>query len=455
MYLLYSFLLTLGLVILLPRFVVDAFRAGKYVTGLRERLGSLPLPENSESPLIWLHCVSVGETEAARPLVRSLKQNFPNHRLAISTTTVTGQQVARSAFPQDAVAIFYFPVDWTWTVRRVLRTLRPSAVVIMETELWPNLLRECHRQSIPTALVNGRISETSFRRYRWIRSFMRHVLSHLSVAIMQSDADATRLRELGMPADRILMYGNLKFDGVAGSEKDRSTADAMRRRFALNESKRVIVAASTHEPEESIIVDAFKALAQTRYDQSLCLIIAPRHPERFDEVARQLNGTGMKWARRSHEESADDANARIILIDSIGELRAAYALADVAFVGGSVAALGGHNVLEPASQGVCVITGPHMNNFAAIMMAFLARDAIVQLPNVPFEQMPEVLASTLGSLLDDAARRHQIANSARGVCEANRGATERTIQTLGHLLTQASATTNAISFSTLQPTAIK
>src|ERR1041385_1370517 len=213
MYLLYSLLLALGLVILLPRFAVDAFRAGKYVTGLRERLGRVTLENDRARPLIWLHCVSVGETEAARPLVKALSERFPLYRLAVSTTTVTGQQVARQAFP-DAATIFYFPLDLTWIVRRVLTILRPSAVLIMETELWPNLLRECRRQSIPVALLNGRISQNSFRRYLWIRGFMRRVLGDLSVAIMQSEPDADRIRHLGLPADRLLMHGSLKFDSA-------------------------------------------------------------------------------------------------------------------------------------------------------------------------------------------------------------------------------------------------
>src|ERR1043165_1625851 len=233
MYLLYSLLLTLGLVILLPRFAVDAFRAGKYVTGLRERLGRVTLENDCARPLIWLHCVSVGETEAARSLVKALSERFPLHSLAVSTTTVTGQQVAKRAFP-DAATIFYFPLDLTWIVRRVLTILRPSAVLIMETELWPNLLRECRRQSIPVALLNGRISENSFRRYLWIRSFMRRVLGNISVAIMQSQADTERIRELGMPADRLLTHGNIKFDGAELSEIDASLADGFRDRFAFS-----------------------------------------------------------------------------------------------------------------------------------------------------------------------------------------------------------------------------
>src|SRR4030088_2512660 len=223
MYLLYSLLLTVGFVVMLPWFAVDALSSRKYITGLRQRLGNLPKILPDDRPLIWLHCVSVGETEAARPLVRALLERFPYYRLVISTTTVTGQRIARDAFGSDAAAVIYFPIDWAWTVGRVLRTLRPAAVLIMETELWPHLLRECHRRAIPVALINGRISITSFRRYKLIRPFIRQLLNHLAIALMQSEQDATRIRELGMPGDKVLMPGNLKFDSAESSIDDLAT----------------------------------------------------------------------------------------------------------------------------------------------------------------------------------------------------------------------------------------
>jgi 3-deoxy-D-manno-octulosonic-acid transferase len=453
MYLLYSLLLTLGLVILLPRFAVDALRAGKYVTGLRERLGRVPIQNDRDRPLIWLHCVSVGETEAAKPLVKALTERFPLHRLAVSTTTVTGQQVARRAF-KDNATIFYFPLDLNWIVRRVLRTLRPSAVLIVETELWPNLLRECHRRSIPVALLNGRISQNSFRRYLWIRSFMRRVLRNISVAIMQSQADAERIRDLGMPADRVLTHGNIKFDGAEPSDADVSLTDNLRERFAFSPDQNIIVAASTHDPEETIVIEAFRRLMNDKVN-SARLIIAPRHPERFEEVAKQLDASGLKWSRRSAPESAADGSANVILLDSIGELRAVYALADVAFVGGSIAPRGGHNVLEPASQGVCTVTGPHMNNFAAITSALLAEHAIVQLPEAPIEEAAKGLSSTLSDLLESRDRRQHIGQRARAVCDRNRGATEKTVQTILQLLQHADSAEQPIPLPAFSATATK
>jgi len=454
MYLLYSLLLTLGLVILLPRFAVDAVRAGKYVTGLRERLGRVPLQHDRDRPLLWLHCVSVGETEAAKPLVKALSEQFPLHRLAVSTTTVTGQQVAQRAF-KDAATIFYFPLDLNWIVRRVLKTLRPSAVLIMETELWPNLLRECHRRSIPVALLNGRISQNSFRRYLWIRSFMRTVLGNISVAIMQSQADAERIRELGMPTDRLLTHGNIKFDGVELSEADVALAESFRHRFALSADQNIIVAASTHDPEETIVMEAFRGLMDSKSENTVRLIIAPRHPERFAEIAKHLDASGLKWSRRSAPESDADRFANIILLDSIGELRAVYVLADVAFVGGSLAQRGGHNVLEPASQGVCTVTGPHMNNFTAITSALLEEDAMVQLPEVPIREAARAMSSTLRDLLESRDRRQQIGARARGVCDRNRGATAKTVQIIFHLLQHSGSAEQAVPLPVLQATATK
>lgn len=453
MYFIYSLLLTLGFIVLLPRFAIDALRGGKYVTGLRERLGKLPQLSLSDRPLFWLHCVSVGETEAARPLVHALRERFPSYRLVVSTTTVTGQQVARRAFADNATLIFYFPIDWNWVVRRVIRSLRPAAVLIMETELWPNLLRECRRQSIPVALINGRISQTSFSRYKLVRPFMRRVLNHISIALMQSDQDATRIRELGIPNERVLMCGNLKFDSAEASTADEKVIEYLRSCFAINKNGRLLVAASTHAPEESIAIQAFKRIRSMNQNEDVRLVIAPRHPERFSEVAAFIQTSGFTWARRSGTTQTG-TSCDIILLDSIGELRAILSLADVAFVGGSIAPHGGHNVLEPAAQGVCVVTGAHTHNFAAVTKALLAEDAIVQLPNLSEADAPEVLASTIIRLLADDARRNEIGQRARAVCDRNRGATERSIAVIAKLI-DASAQVESVPFSAFHVSAAK
>ena len=198
MYLLYSLLFTLGIVVLSPRFLFDALTKGKYVQGLGERLGWLPVIKTGGHPVIWLHCVSVGETQAARPLARAMLERFPNHRLVVSTITLTGQRIAREVFRDEAVAVIYFPFDWAWTVRRALNRVRPEIVLVMETELWPRFLRECKRRGALLALVNGRLSEKSFRRYKRIRRFIKRVVGDLDLALMQSAEDAERMRLLGM-----------------------------------------------------------------------------------------------------------------------------------------------------------------------------------------------------------------------------------------------------------------
>lgn len=454
MYFFYSLLLTLGFIALLPKFAIDALRTRKYVTGLSQRLGKLPEIPASDRPLIWIHCVSVGETEAARPLIRALLERFPSHQLVISTTTVTGQRIARAAFAREAAAVIYFPIDWAWTVRRVLRTLRPAAVLIMETELWPHLLRECRAREIPVALVNGRISATSFRRYKLISVFIRRVLNDLSIALMQSEEDAARIRTLGLAPERILMSGNLKFDSAEIAADQAVVAD-LAGRFGLKEKPELIVAGSTHGPEESVLVEAFKRLRMVHQDSTTRLLIAPRHPERFAEVASLLQKSGLTWARRSNSPASEDAKCDVILLDTVGELRAVYSLAAVAFVGGSIAAYGGHNVLEPASLGVAVVTGAHTQNFSAITRALLDQKAIVQLPEMEFSEAPIELASVLNDLISDEARRHGIAQRALAVCDRNRGATARTIQIVEGLLASRAADEAPLPFKALHVTTAK
>jgi 3-deoxy-D-manno-octulosonic-acid transferase len=452
MYLLYSLLLTLGFIAMLPRFAIDAMRSGKYVTGLRQRLGKLPAINRTGKQVIWLHCVSVGETQAAQSLVRALRTEFPNHCLVVSTTTVTGQQVARKIFANDAALVFYFPIDLAWVVRRVLCVVQPSAVLIMETELWPRLLRECRARKIPVALLNGRISETSFRRYQMIRPFMRRMLNDLTIALMQSEKDAARIRELGLPGERIALPGNLKFDS-AETEIDEHVTAGLRRRFGFDGTRPLIVAASTHAQEERITIEALKEMNSDQSGRAR-LLIAPRHPERFGEVASLLGDSGMTWSRRSFEPGEQDQSCDIILLDTVGELRAVYPLAQIVFVGGSIASHGGHNMLEPAATGACVVTGPHTENFAAITKALLDEGALIQLPEASTSEAPTQLASVINELISDEARRREMGVRAREVCRQNAGATERTMQMLSPILSRTTVDPS-IPLSALSVTAAK
>lgn len=432
MFLLYSLLLTFGILFLLPVFLWDALRHGKYVAGLQERTGRLRGFAAEGRPVVWLHCVSVGEAQAARPLARVLLERFPTHALAVSTTTLTGQRLAREVFRDDAAAVFYFPFDWAWSVRRALQAINPSVVLLTETELWPRFLKECHERDIAVALINGRISERSFRRYKIVRGFIRHALAALRVAVMQTEEDAGRIRALGVAPERIAVAGNIKFDLEAGDGEQPLTGQ-LRARFRIVGERLLTVAASTHAPEESIVLEAFKQVRGPRPGVGPRLLIAPRHPERFAEVASLLTASGLAWVRRSSEPSSEDANCDVILLDTVGELRAVYPLAEIVFVGGSITAKGGHNVLEPAAAARCVVTGAHTFNFKEIVRQFCEQDAIVQLPAVSAAGAPDTLARVLRELLTDDERRRRLGANALATLRCNRGATARTVALLAPL----------------------
>ncbi|HEY2960845.1 MAG TPA: 3-deoxy-D-manno-octulosonic acid transferase [Pyrinomonadaceae bacterium] len=425
MYLAYSLLLSLGLLLLTPYFLLQALAHRKYIDGLRERLGFLPAINTQ--PVIWLHCVSVGETQAARPLVECIKKELPHHALVVSTVTLTGQKLARDLFRAQAARVFYFPFDWRWSVRRALKAIGPAAVLVMETELWPNFLRECKARQIPVALVNGRISRKSFGRYTKIRFFLGRVLQCLEMAVMQSERDADRLRALGMPAQRVFTAGNLKFDAGILAEKTTDVAE----RFGLKSEVPLVVAASTHAPEEKIVLDSFKNLRQS---QPARLMLAPRHPERFNEVAELVEASGLSWARRTNLPQVSDASADVILLDTIGELPAMYSLATAVFVGGSLVDRGGHNVLEPAAHGVAVVTGAYTHNFQAIVDLLNEAEAIVQLP--PLEGADAVVALTelLRRLLTEAEWRTRLGSRAKELVATNQGATDKTMKLITPLL---------------------
>jgi 3-deoxy-D-manno-octulosonic-acid transferase len=432
MYFLYSILLGIGVLALLPRFLLDAVRHGKYAAGLGQRAGSLRRFDAGGRPVVWLHCVSVGEAQAARPLVRVLLAEYPRHALVVSTTTMTGQRIARDVFADTAALVFYFPFDWAWSVRRTLRAVKPSAVLVMETELWPRFFRECRRAGVRVALVNGRISEKSFARYKLIRPFIRRVLADLSLAAMQTEADAARLIELGVTPERARVTGNVKFDMEEATGQP--LTEELRRRFRFDKDRPLIVAASTHAPEERVLLEAFKLAAGDGSAGRPRLLVVPRHEERFGEVALQIEASGLSWARRSEPERATDAACDVILLDSMGELRAVYPLAELVFVGGSIAPVGGHNVLEPALAARCVVTGAHTSNFKAIVAALITQDALVQLPHTGEAETASALARVLRDLLDDDVRRLRTGRRARAVLEQNRGAAARTVKLLAPLL---------------------
>ncbi|HMO81815.1 MAG TPA: 3-deoxy-D-manno-octulosonic acid transferase [Pyrinomonadaceae bacterium] len=440
MYFVYSVLLSVAFLLMSPLFLL---RRDKYAAGLSQRLGNYPAFEQDGRKVIWLHCVSVGEANAARPLADALVNDFPGHRLIVSTTTKTGQELASRIFAGRADAIFYLPFDWKFSVRRALRRFEPTVILLLETEIWPRLIHEAKTSGVKVAIVNGRLSERSFSRYSQVGWLIRRVLWGIDAALMQGANDANRLISLGIPAAKAKVTGNMKFD-IADDPRDAEIAADMNKRFRFDDGRPVIVAASTHDPEERWMLDAFCSILAGEAKIKPRLVIAPRHPERFDDVADLLRKFRDEEAcefkryrvvRRSEEPGDADAEADIILLDSIGELRSLYRLTSVAFVGGSLVPHGGQSVLEPAAAGNAIITGPHTFNFADVISVFLANKAVIQLPEQANEAIPDDLFMHISDLLEEPEECSRLARSARAVMEANRGATEKTIAELRRLLT--------------------
>jgi 3-deoxy-D-manno-octulosonic-acid transferase len=369
--------------------------------------------------MIWLHAVSVGEVLAVSRLVSELERAFPEFRLLISTTTKTGQDLARNRF--GAERVFYCPLDLPWATRAYLEALKPKMLILAETEFWPNLLSGCFRRGIPVAVVNARISDRSWPRYKALKGLWRTFLSGLARVLAQTETDAERLRALGCMPERITLAGNLKFDVRAATE-----AEATRILKSAANGERFLVAGSTLEGEEQALLAAWPRLLER--DGNLVMVMAPRHPERFAAVAALLEQSGVDGIRRSDWKAGDSLRAgQVVLLDTIGELASVYSLAAVAFVGGSLVAAGGHNPLEPAQFGVPIVMGPHYENFRAITEDLLKEDALTITTK-------EDLAEKLRELLTDYAMAERMGRRARQVFDEQAGATERTVDALGKLL---------------------
>jgi 3-deoxy-D-manno-octulosonic-acid transferase len=425
-YLLYSLITLLALVALAPYFVYQALRHNKYVGSLGQRLGYLPISLNLDGDeSIWVHAVSVGEVLAARTLIADLRRAYPRLRLFLSTTTLTGQQLARRNVG-EVDGVFYFPFDWAFSVRRTLNRVKPRLFVMIETEIWPNLLRECRRRGVRTVLVNGRISYRSFPRYRLIRPFFRRVLHDVDRFCVQGDEAARRLVELGADPGRITVTGSVKFDALDVAPPPGRGRQRVLRFFRLSPNRPVLVAGSTLKGEETAVVRAFNLL-RTRGSNPL-LIIAARQPERFAEVERLCRQEGLSTVRRTELPIDAEPRADAVVLDTIGELAELYQVGTVVFVGGSLVPGGGHNILEPAVFGKPIVFGPHMENFAEIAETFLANGAAIQV------RSPRELDEAVVGLMGDPVRRARVGAAARALVEANRGAKDRTLEAITALV---------------------
>ena len=420
----YNVALLVGLVVSAPWWLWRMATTHKYREGLAERLGRVPERLTSDPdtrPVIWIHAVSVGEVLAVSRLIGELDRALPEHRILLSTTTRTGQELARQRI--GAHHVFYAPLDLPWATSAYLNALRPELLVLAETEFWPNLLTACFRRKIPVAVVNARISDRSWPRYRALRVLWKGFLSRLSAVLAQSELDAERLLALGCPADRVSVAGNLKFDIRAAQE-----AEATRLLKRVAPDAVFFVAGSTLEGEESAVIAAHRSVLP-QYP-SLITVLAPRHPERFDYVAALLAASGVPSVRRSSwigNTPSLLSPGQIVLLDSIGELASVYSLASVAFVGGSLVPAGGHNPLEPAQFGVPIVMGPHYANFRSITEDLRAHDAL----RIAHK---ENLWPTLDELLGDRELARAIGQRARQVFEQQAGATARCVESIRALV---------------------
>lgn len=417
MYILYNILLVVLTVILSPFILFKLATVPKYRGGITQKLGRVRkgvLKHLGGTRPIWVHAVSVGEVMAAHPLIRELKKRYPDRKLLLSTVTVTGNLTAKQRVP-EADAVFYFPFDYPWIVRRVIARIAPAIVLIAETELWPNFFRELARQGIPSAVINGRISPRSHANYRRFRGFFEQVFKNVTLFCMQSEDDAGRIRDIGAHGDKVMVTGNLKFD-----QKIISVRQAP---LVIAAGRPVITAGSTHRGEEAILLDVYTRLR--RKYPSLVMVIAPRHPERFDEVCGLITNAGYECQRRTR---LSGPVKDIVLLDTIGELRAFYSICTLAFVGGSLVKVGGHNLLEPAAMRKPVIFSRYMFNFKEISEAIINAGGGVMVKD------RDELYAQFEALLGDRTRTAAMGEKAYEVIAANSGATLRTIDAIGRLI---------------------
>ena len=425
----YSVLLAVVLVLGAPWWLVRMATSGRYRTGLAGRLGLVSdrIGEAiSGKQVVWLHAVSVGEVMAASELVRELRAALPGWVIAVSTTTETGQKLARERFKDSPV--FYLPLDFAFIVRRYLHFFKPKLLILMESELWPNLMNECARSGVPVAVVNARVSDRSLPRYLVLKRLWRPLLENVSVFLAQSEENARRLLQIGAPAERVRVSGNLKYDVKAAGESAMTTLI----REGLPDRAKVLVAGSTLDGEESLLLGAWQHVVAD--EPEAIMILAPRHTERFAAAAALVESSGFTVIRASELRGRTDkiASGNVVLLDTIGDLASVYSLGMAAFVGGSLVQAGGHNPLEPARFAVPVVTGPSSENFREIVEAMRAADAI-RIVNA------DELANVLPEMLKGDPDVRAMGERGHDVFNAQAGATARTTETLLGLLNRSAA----------------
>jgi 3-deoxy-D-manno-octulosonic-acid transferase len=416
---LYNIIVTCFLIVYIPYLLIQVLFRKQPAQLLKERLGGFP-DLSSERP-VWFHAASVGEVLCSIPLLRRIRKEAPDCRIILTTMTSTGNETAKKLIP-EASRILFFPIDHPFTILRVIQKIRPRLLLIAETELWPNLLRYCGKRNIPVVLFNGRISEKSLGGYRLFKSFFKRCLNNILVFFMQAEEDRNRIIEIGAPADRTRVAGNIKFDQAFPCDNLESTAE-LAASLGLRGNETILIAGSTHPGEEEVFLQLFKNLREA--DSRLILILAPRHLNRLEEVEKLLRNEGLPWKRRSSLYSQSQGNlSGVILLDTMGELMKLYSLGTIIFIGGSLVSIGGHNPLEPLFFKKCVLFGPYMFNFLEISRRLIAEGGAVLVKD------REELSYQLKRLLSDEKERNKVGENGFRFLQKHRGATERIFETI-------------------------
>lgn len=412
-----------------PLIIWQSLRTGKYRDGHREKLLGLVPRRDGDSTCLWIHAVSVGEVNLVAILLRELRAAHPEWQFVVSTTSRTGYELARKKYADHTV--FYCPLDFSWAVHRAMHRIRPTMLVLTELELWPNLILAARRFGARVAIVNGRMSDHSFPGYRRFRPLVRRLLNHIDLIASQNEETAGRFRALGASPEKVHVTGSLKYDG-AQTDRQNPRTTSLRQLASIADDDIVFLAGSTQEPEEQYALDIFRRLAK-QYPR-LRLILVPRHPERFDAVAKLLDATSLPWQRRSQlteHSSLLDFRSSILLVDTVGELGAWWGAAHIAFVGGSFGDRGGQNMIEPAAYGAAVSFGPNTRNFRDIVTSLLAANAAFVVHNC------DELEAFVRRCLEEPAYANALGTRAQQLVAGQLGATKRTVALIESLLATA------------------
>ena len=422
-YLLYNCLLIVSSLVLVPYYLLRGLRYGKSRRGIRERLGYFTADQMAllqEKSVIWIHAVSVGETRAAIPLLRQLKESYPGHALVLSNVTETGHEIAQDLDCLDLC--IFFPFDLSWVTRRALRAISPELIAIVETEIWPNFTRQANKLNIPILLVNGRLSDRSYPRYRYARYFLKPILNCFSAFCMQSQVDTERIISLGAPSRIVENTGNLKFDHVV-RDLSHETVKTLKNNYGFPDDAVIVVAGSTHEGEEKILLEAFEHVVKT-LGTKIYLILIPRHPERKKDIPGIFKNISFRCRFRS-ELTSDSPKLtcdEVLVVDTLGEVLSFYSIAELVFVGGSFVPVGGHNLLEASLLSKAVLFGSHIHNFKEISKKLVHAGGGIMVHNAA------ELEDLIVRLLSDSVRRRAMGAAGRALIAENTGATERTLK---------------------------